>query len=90
MTDVRYPNDPNRSDPNHISGSVQITTDNETLTSGINIAGEAADLIRQAAASPTDIRLQRSKSQEPHQGDRLQSLQCLHRGRAVPATDQLV
>ena len=64
MIDEKYPEDPNQTAPNKISGRVQIRNENETLSSGITIAGEAADLIRQAAAGPTDVRLQRTKARE--------------------------
>ena len=63
MIDERQPQDPNNSDPNNISGRVQIRNENETLSSGISIGGEAAELIRQAASRPADVRLDRTKSQ---------------------------
>jgi hypothetical protein len=64
MTDEKHPEDPNRPDRNNIFANVQIRNENETLSSGITIQGEAADLIRQAAAGPTDVRLDRTKSQQ--------------------------
>ena len=63
MTDEKHVTDSQQADPNAIRGHVHIRSNGETLSSGISIAGEAADLIRQAAAGPTNVRLQRTASQ---------------------------
>ena len=57
----------NGHDPSEIEGQLrtrQIKEEDGRIDTGIRISGDAASLLRQAAAGPTDVRLQRTSARE--------------------------
>jgi hypothetical protein len=49
---------------NSITGDVQVKTNGKTLARTVTVSGDAADLLRQAAAGPTTVKLDRSPTHQ--------------------------
>jgi len=55
-------NEQDTDNANAISGEIRLKREGEELTSTVTVSGDAADMLRQAAASPTVVTLDRSSS----------------------------